>query len=78
MRTSLNHQPEAQHPKSSAIHKLAGRLPHLPKRDVRVTSAYPSISDMTSRRGERRFGPIPDKEVANAINGSGRPNMRLG
>jgi hypothetical protein len=25
----LNHQPEAQHPKSSAIHKLAGRLPHL-------------------------------------------------
>ena len=28
-RTSLNHQPEAQHPKSSAIHKLAGRLPHL-------------------------------------------------
>ena len=23
------HQPEAQHPKSSAIHKLAGRLPHL-------------------------------------------------
>ena len=28
-RTSLNHQPEAQHPKSSASHKLAGRLPHL-------------------------------------------------
>jgi hypothetical protein len=27
--TSLNHQPEAQHPKSSAIHKNAGRLPHL-------------------------------------------------
>jgi hypothetical protein len=26
----LNHQPEAQHPKSPAIHKLAGRLPHLP------------------------------------------------
>jgi hypothetical protein len=24
-----HHQPEAQHPKSSAIHKLAGRLPHL-------------------------------------------------
>jgi hypothetical protein len=29
MRTSFHHQPEAQHPKSSAIHKLAGRLPHL-------------------------------------------------
>ena len=28
--TSFHHQPEAQHPKSSAIHKLAGRLPHLP------------------------------------------------
>ena len=27
MRTSLNHQPEAQHPKSPATHKLAGRLP---------------------------------------------------
>jgi hypothetical protein len=29
MRTSFHHQPEAQHPKSSAIHKNAGRLPHL-------------------------------------------------
>src|SRR5712691_4888176 len=28
-RTSFHHQPEAQHPKSSAIHKNAGRLPHL-------------------------------------------------
>src|SRR5215203_5625685 len=29
MRTSFHHQPEAQHPKSSAINKPAGRLPHL-------------------------------------------------
>ena len=29
MRTSFHHQPEAQHPKFSAIHKCAGRLPHL-------------------------------------------------
>jgi hypothetical protein len=29
MRTSFRHQSEAQHPKSSAIHKYAGRLPHL-------------------------------------------------
>jgi hypothetical protein len=29
MRTSFHHQPEAQHPKSSAINKNAGRLPHL-------------------------------------------------
>jgi len=28
-RTSFHHQPEAQHPKSSVIHKSAGRLPHL-------------------------------------------------
>jgi hypothetical protein len=28
-RTSFHYQPEAQHPKSSTIHKLAGRLPHL-------------------------------------------------
>src|SRR6201988_4536246 len=27
--TPFHHQPEAQHPKSSAIHKLPGRLPHL-------------------------------------------------
>jgi hypothetical protein len=29
MRTSSRHQPEAQNPDSSAIHKLEGRLPHL-------------------------------------------------
>jgi len=29
MRTSFHHQPEAQHPNSSAIHKLVGRLTHL-------------------------------------------------
>jgi hypothetical protein len=29
LRTSFHHQSEAQHPKSSAIHKNAGRLPHL-------------------------------------------------
>jgi hypothetical protein len=28
-RTSFHHQPEAQHPNSSAIHKNVGRLPHL-------------------------------------------------
>jgi hypothetical protein len=30
------------------------------KRDVRVTSAYPSISDMTWQRLERRNGPTTD------------------
>jgi hypothetical protein len=27
--TPFHHQPEAQHPKFLAIHKNAGRLPHL-------------------------------------------------
>jgi hypothetical protein len=58
--TSFHHQPEAQHPKSSAIHKLVGRLPHLPKRDVRVASVRPSISDMMLRRCERSEGPKTD------------------
>ena len=34
------------------------RVNRLPKRDVRVTSDHPSISDMTSRRGERRKVPL--------------------
>jgi hypothetical protein len=29
MRTSFDHQPEAQHPKSPAIETPAGRIPHL-------------------------------------------------
>src|SRR5665811_977858 len=46
MRTSLHHQPEAQHPKSPAIYTPAGRLPHLcsegdrqPSRDRLTQSA---------------------------------------
>src|SRR3974390_2328944 len=36
--TSFHHQPEAQHPNSSAIHKNAGRLPHL-RASSRITCA---------------------------------------
>jgi len=32
LRISFHHQPKAQHPKSSAINKLVGRLPHLSER----------------------------------------------
>jgi hypothetical protein len=39
MRTSFHHQPEAQHPKSSAIHKLPGRLPHLWEKADSILSA---------------------------------------
>ena len=35
--TSFHHQPEAQHPISSAIHKNAGRLPHLLARGEATT-----------------------------------------
>ena len=39
-----------------------------PEMHVRVTSVNPSISDMTSRRRERRKGPIPDScTAANSI-----------
>jgi hypothetical protein len=38
--TSFHHQPEAQHPKSSAIHKNVGRLPQLLTR----TEHYPACS----------------------------------
>jgi hypothetical protein len=44
MRTSFHHQPEAQHPNSSAIHKLAGRLPHLS--EAQRTSAQGVIQDV--------------------------------
>ncbi len=44
--SALNHQPEAQHPKSSAIHKLAGRLPHLVARRYTYCNAtIPSLSE---------------------------------
>ena len=43
------------HPLESQLASLHGQP--LPKRDVGITSVYPSISDMTSRRGERRKGP---------------------
>jgi hypothetical protein len=39
--TPFHHQPEAQHPKSSAIHKNAGRLSHLS--GVKRTSQFQSI-----------------------------------
>ena len=53
MRTSFHHQPEAQHPNSSAIHKLAGRLPHLSGQSLRIYSA--------SARTFVRCWPIADK-----------------
>jgi hypothetical protein len=48
MRTSFHHRPEAQHPNSSAIHKLAGRLPHLS--GAQRTSAHRVIRSATRAR----------------------------
>src|SRR3974390_2103180 len=44
--TSFHHQPEAQHPNSSAIHKNAGRLPHLwaNSRPSGLWRAYPIVA----------------------------------
>src|ERR1019366_8395504 len=50
-RTSFHHQPEAQHPKSSAIHKLAGRLPHLwVIRDRTIAGENPPMSAIARKR----------------------------
>src|SRR3974390_1205137 len=43
--TSFHHQPEAQHPKSSAIHNIAGRLPHL-------------LADFVAKVGDGKGGVI--------------------
>src|SRR6516162_10311343 len=64
--TPFHHQPEAQHPKSSAIHKNAGRLPHLLARsehsplDIAVPhSAAPHrASTELGCRPLARFNPI--------------------
>ena len=44
----------------------------LPKRDVSVTSVNPSTSDMTSRRRQRRNGPLA------VISCPSNPNVILG
>ncbi|HLC08640.1 MAG TPA: hypothetical protein VJK06_05090, partial [Methyloceanibacter sp.] len=49
----FTHQPEAQNPKSSAIHKSAGRLPHLwviSRHSCHVpgTAAYPPEADIST------------------------------
>jgi hypothetical protein len=47
--TSFHHQPEAQHPKSSAIHKLPADYP-----------IFGPKADMCSALTLARFGPIGD------------------
>jgi hypothetical protein len=70
MWTSFHHQPEAQHPKSSAFHKLAGRLPHLLGRDR--TTPTPPWSQC--RHGDRDPGRSPQegspRRVIAAANGA--------
>ena len=52
MRTSFHHQPEAQHPNSSAIHKLVGRLTHLlgVKRTLRRRARLVDVKRLTQLR----------------------------
>src|SRR4030095_5255510 len=59
-RTSFHHQPEAQHPKSLAIHKNAGRLLHLSGvKQTRISTALMSLIDPPS---EEDF-PLPFRSV---------------
>jgi hypothetical protein len=53
LRTSFHHQPEAQHPISSAIHKRVGRLPHL--------WVIRDLSIHRRRSRHVRFAPKADK-----------------
>jgi hypothetical protein len=55
MRTSFHHQPEAQHPKSSAIHKLPADYP--------IFLGY-SGREMLAVRPSH-FGPEPDTQARN-------------
>jgi hypothetical protein len=59
-RTSFHHQPEAQHPKSLAVHKNAGRLLHLSGvKQTRISTALMSLIDPPS---EEDF-PLPFRSV---------------
>ena len=53
--TPYHHQPEAQHPKSSAINKIAGRLAHL-RANSRHTGNYASAA---SGRCRCKLGGLP-------------------
>jgi hypothetical protein len=54
----LNHQPEAQHPKSPAIHKLAGRLPHLPNFSTAASDVTGQSRPFCAAEKQRTFSPI--------------------
>ena len=72
---SCHHQPEAQHPKSSAIHKNAGRLPHLMTRNRMDLIIRGESSSISGGRPARviacrvRNGPPPP---ARTVRASGR------
>jgi hypothetical protein len=66
MRTSLNHHPEAQHPKSSVIHKLLADLPLLTgpygRNSPGATRKFVSGIDICSRA---KIGEIAARARAN-------------
>jgi hypothetical protein len=53
--TLFHHQPEAQHPKSSAIHKIAGRLPHLLSDSDQITDLAVLPCTLTHSESWSRF-----------------------
>jgi hypothetical protein len=83
LRTSFHHQPEAQHPKSSAIHKNAGRLPHLWGNfghGGMVVDQQPPCIGANGRCGRGLLHPEGQNQAHRrfqAGQGSGRGNPRL-
>jgi hypothetical protein len=65
----LHHQPEAQHPKSLAINKNAGRLPHL-------SEAIQTLS--RHRRMTVRPGALVQRDVGLLNNGGERLALLAG
>jgi len=69
MRTSFHHQPEAQHPNSSAVHKLVGRLTHL-LGVKRTLSGRPRLVDVKRLTQGRRYraASTPHRQYGYPIN----------
>jgi len=70
-RTSFHHQPEAQHPKSSAIHKLPADYPIFggePEVSGRAALAASVENDpkwtLTSWRLRKGHHPLPERELS--------------
>ena len=59
MRTSFHHQPEAQHPKSSAIHKLPADYPIFgSEADLKPPLSYVRFTPESGQRADMSERPL--------------------